>query len=98
MGKVPNLCVIETATTTCQGTCVHQPRSPGIVMTQGTCQGTKQTSPFLVGRLLQSKSEESTFLRTVCLGLYVLNVYPSDQFNEIGTPIVPSLQVSKMSL
>ena len=38
----PNLCAIGTRTTH-QGACVLQLRSQGIVMTQGTRQGTKQT-------------------------------------------------------
>lgn len=42
VGWVPNLCVI-TPTARRQGACVHQLQSQGIVMTQGTRQGTKQT-------------------------------------------------------
>ena len=41
-GRVPNLCVIPP-TVTRQGAYVHQLRSQGIVMTQGTRQGTKET-------------------------------------------------------
>ena len=42
MGRVPNLCVI-IPTATRQGAYVHELRSQGIVMTQGTRQGTKET-------------------------------------------------------
>ena len=43
MGRFPHLCLIITTTTSQQGTYVHQPGSQGIVTTQGTHQGKKQT-------------------------------------------------------
>ena len=42
-GQGPRSVCTVTVTTTRQGACVHQLRSQGIVMTQGTRQGTKQT-------------------------------------------------------
>ena len=59
MGRVPDLCVIITVTTTRQGACVHQLQSQGIVMTQGTCQGTKQTRSLPSGAPSPVDEEES---------------------------------------
>ena len=59
MGRVPDLCVIITVTTTRQGACVHQLQSQGIVMTQGTREGTKQTRSLPSGAPSPVDEEES---------------------------------------
>ena len=64
---------------------------------KGTHQGTKQTRSLPCGAPTPGDKEESTSLETVCPGLYMLTVYLSDQFNDVSTPIVPTLQVSKLS-
>lgn len=48
MGNVPELCAIRTQTTTCQGACVHQLLSQGIVMTQGHVREQNRQDPCLV--------------------------------------------------
>ena len=64
---------------------------------KGTREGTKQTRSLPCGAPTPADEEESTSLGTGCPGLYLLTVYLSDQFNDVGIPIVPTLQVSKLS-
>ena len=64
---------------------------------KGTHQGTKQMRSLPCGAPTPVDKEESTSLGTVCPGLYMVTVYLSDQFNDVGIPIVPTLQVSKLS-
>ena len=97
-GQGPDLCVIITVTRTRQGACVHQLRSQGIVMAQGTRQGTKQMRSLPSGAPSPIDEEESKSLGTAFPDLYMLTLYPSDQFSDVGTPTVSNLQVSKLSL
>ena len=59
VGRVPDLCAIITA---CQETYVHQRQSQGIVMTQRTCQGTKQIRSLPHEAPTPVEEEESTSL------------------------------------
>ena len=57
-----DLCATGTPTTR-QGACVHQLQSQGIVMTQGTCQGTKQTRSLPHGAPSLVKEQEEHISR-----------------------------------
>lgn len=97
VGSVPGLCAIITAKTTRQETSSSVTFTRHRYDTGGKSGHKTDKIPALWGSHSNGRGRKHIF-RDASPGLHMLTVYPSDEFSDVGTPIVPTLQVSKLSL